>query len=313
MSERHAVEVENLWRVYGSRGEDRAALKGIDLEIPVGTTFGLLGPNGAGKTTLCKILSTVLLPTRGSVRVFGYETKRQDRDIRREVAVAFGGERGLYGRLTVQQNLEYWGALSGLRRRKGRSRANDLMELFGLAERRSERVDKLSRGIKQRVHLARALMSTPRLLLLDEPTAGLDPVAELAFRELIREHVAPTCTILLTTHNLTEAEALSDHVALMNEGEILLRGTPTELAGAVNLRDRVIVNGPVPESLTVGDGIVAIRAVSAKETAIEVATELALTKVTRALLDAGSNRFRVVEPSLSDIYLTALGKRGMAA
>jgi ABC-2 type transport system ATP-binding protein len=156
-----AVEVEQVTRVFEPRRKRDArvvALDGVSLEIPPGEIHGLLGPNGAGKTTLVKILATVLVPTSGRARVLGHDVVEEARSVRPLIGIVFGGERGLYWRLTGRQNLEYWGALYKLSTSRARSRAQELLERVGLADKADERVEQYSRGMKQRLHLARGLV-----------------------------------------------------------------------------------------------------------------------------------------------------------
>ena len=230
-----AVCVRELHRSYPAprgwrgRGAPTEALRGVDLDVAEGEVHGLLGPNGAGKTTLCRILSTVLLPSSGSVRVFGYDVTRHTAAVRPRIGVVFGGERGLYPRLTGRQNLHFWAALYGLAPHRGREVSERLLERVGLSQRADERVECYSRGMRQRLHLARGLVGNPALLLLDEPTAGMDPVAALRFRALVAELRDEGRALLLATHNLAEAEQLCDRVTVIDRGRALASGLPEHL------------------------------------------------------------------------------------
>src|SRR6266581_95022 len=188
VDDRPAVEVEEIIRIFTPRKRPAVtALDGVSLTIPVGEVHGLLGPNGAGKTTLVKILSTVLLPTGGRAFVCGHDVVAETKAVRPLIGIVFGGERGLYTRLSARKNLEYWGALYRLSGSEIRSRSNALLERVGLTERADQRVEEFSRGMKQRLHLARGLMGDARVLFLDEPTTGMDPLAAREFRALIGE------------------------------------------------------------------------------------------------------------------------------
>ena len=188
-----AISTQNLRREFITgkgirrRGVTTTALDNMDLAIAVGEIHGLLGPNGAGKTTLCKILSTVLLPTSGTATVAGSDVVSEVGQVRRRMGIVFGGDHGLYRRLTARRNLRYWGALHRLTTRETNERAELLLERVGLVDVTDERVETFSRGMKQRLHLARGLMSDPEVLLLDEPTTGMDPVAARDFRAMAKE------------------------------------------------------------------------------------------------------------------------------
>jgi ABC-2 type transport system ATP-binding protein len=226
-------------RTWRGRGEPIEALRGLDLDIARGEIHGLLGPNGAGKTTLCRILATVLLPSSGSVQVLGYDVIRQATSVRRSIGVVFGGDKGLYPRLTGRQNLRFWAALHGLSPAEGRAVSKRLLQRVGLSERADERVEGYSRGMRQRLHLARGIVGDPALVLLDEPTSGMDPVAAIEFRTFVTELRDEGRTLLLATHNMAEAEQLCDRVTLIDQGCALASGSPQRLmldAGVVSLR-----------------------------------------------------------------------------
>src|SRR2546421_9150287 len=244
MSGVQAVEVQEIRRFFPPRKrEPVTALDRVSLAIPVGEVHGLLGPNGAGKTTLVKILSTVLLPTSGRATVLGHDVVADARAVRPQIGIVFGGERGLYWRLTGRQNLEYWGALYNLTRKQIRERTEMLLDLVGLAERADERVETYSRGMKQRLHLARGLIGEARVLFLDEPTTWMIPLAAREFRALIAELRGEGRTILLATHDMAEAEALCDRVTLIDRGAILATEPPRALGRVISRFQRIDVEG----------------------------------------------------------------------
>lgn len=217
-----ALNVSDLTRSFEvHRSNPRVALDSVSLSLAPGGVHALLGPNGAGKTTLCRIASTVLLPSTGTVEVLGHHVVAEANKVRRLIAIVFGGDRGLYDRLTAEENLWFWCSMYGLRRRTARDRTSELLQRMGLGSRAKERVETFSRGMKQRLHLARGLVSDPRLLILDEPTVGMDPVSAREFRSLVAELRAEGRTILLTTHDLYEAEDLADTVTVIDRGRIL--------------------------------------------------------------------------------------------
>ncbi len=228
------VECSDLVRVYSTRGitgrrREFAALKDLNLAITRGSVFGLLGPNGAGKTTTVRILSTLLTPSSGSARVMGYDVRSQARQVRRNIGFILGGDRGLYGRITGEQNLRYFGALNHLSPRDCRQRSAQLLERVGLTEHARTPVENYSRGMKQRLHIARGLLMDPPVLFLDEPTIGLDPIGAQELRNYVPELAAEGKTILLTTHYMAEADMLCDTIAIINRGELAAMGTPDDI------------------------------------------------------------------------------------
>jgi ABC-2 type transport system ATP-binding protein len=235
-----AIEVRDLARTYRSRRSLRKrsqisieALRGVSFEVEHGELFGLLGPNGAGKTTTIKILTTLLLPSSGSARVLGFDPAHEAREVRGRIGYVFGGDRGLYDRLSALDNLRYFADLYKVPPARRKRRIAELLELVGLTGRERERVETYSRGMRQRLHIARGLLHDPEILFLDEPTIGLDPVGALELRETIAGLKSAGKTILLTTHYMFEADALCDRIAVIAGGSIIAAGTPSDLKAAV--------------------------------------------------------------------------------
>ena len=316
----HAVEVRQLDRVFKGRRKapDVVALDGVDLAIPAGEVHGLLGPNGAGKTTLCKILSTVLLPTSGRASVAGHDVVQETAAVRRTIGIVFGGERGLYTRLTARQNLEFWAAMYGLRGKALRRRVDVMLGRIGLAERADDRVEGFSRGMKQRLHLARGLIGDPRVVLLDEPTTGMDPVAAREFRSLLHRLRDDGRTILLTTHDMAEAEAVCDRVTLIDNGHLLATERPAALSGWISTYTRVdardVPADQLPQLIIELRDIPGVANVQPTQPAgIRVETEAAdaAPQVIRHLLDAGVNNVATSTPDLEEVYLHIIGERGL--
>jgi len=229
------------------------ALKGVDIEIPRGTIFGLLGPNGAGKTTFLAILATLLTPDRGTVKVLGMDVVTQAKEIRRRINMSSGHANFLWS-LTLRENLEFYCMLYGLRGRELRLRTDELLDLFDLNEFKSVRFESCSTGTKQRLALAKALVNTPEVLFLDEPTVGLDPDVSQRIRKGIKElHETKSMTILLTTHNMAEAEELCEEIVLIKDGRVWIRGMASEIKEKMHLGDmvriRIMDTAPVPDLL----------------------------------------------------------------
>src|SRR3954453_2870076 len=205
------------------------AVRGISFEVGEGELFGLLGPNGAGKTTTIKMLITLLLPTGGEARVLGFDVVRDAREVRKRIGYVFGGERGLYERLSGLDNLRYFAELYGVPPRDQKRRIAELVDLVGLTGREKERVEAYSRGMRQRLHIARGLLHDPPVVFLDEPTIGVDPVGARELRALIASLAQGGKTVLLTTHYMFEADSLCNRIAVISKGEIVAQGTPQQL------------------------------------------------------------------------------------
>ena len=293
------------------------AVRGVSFAIEPGELFGLLGPNGAGKTTTIKMLITLLLPTSGSATILGLDVVRDAREVRRQIGYVFGGDRGLYERLSALDNLRYFAELYAVPARDQRARIGELLELVGLTGREKERVEGFSRGMRQRLHIARGLLHDPALLFLDEPSIGIDPVGARELRQTIAGLRDQGKTILLTTHYMFEADELCDRIAVIRTGELVAQGTPAQLkarvtagsvvevetfsgVGETDVRGRVGVVGALPgvRSVVVDDGAVGETLVVHVEPGADV---------TAAVLGAlrGIRVGRVVtrEPTLEDAYV----------
>jgi linearmycin/streptolysin S transport system ATP-binding protein len=238
MGSEERVQCVDLARAFGSF----EAVRGISLEIHAGETFGLLGPNGAGKTTTLSMLSTLLEPTRGDVVVFGASVVRQPAEVRRRVGLA-PQQISLYPTFTAQENLDFFGVLHGVPSDVRRRRADELLELVGLATRRDDQVHTYSGGMQRRLNLACSMIHHPRLLLLDEPTAGVDPQSRENLFEVIRRIASSGTTIVYTTHYMEEAERLCDRIAILDEGRIAAVGTQQELLGIIGMGQVIQLRG----------------------------------------------------------------------
>lgn len=238
----NAIRAQGLFKTFQSgwlRPRRRPVLRDLHLTIPQGAIFGILGPNGAGKTTLISILATLLLPDAGTVQVLGLDVRRQAGKVRRRINLASGAAKFIWS-LSVEENLRFYGRLYGLWGRTLADRLEEMVTLFDLRQYRHSPFETLSSGLKQRLALAKALMSRPELLFLDEPTNGLDPLAAQHTREeILRLNRQTGVTIILTTHNLREAEQLCQAVGFLGEGRILAHGNIRALQRQLGLGDRV--------------------------------------------------------------------------
>ena len=242
------IEVRDLRRDYVThRGiirrkkETIRAVRGISFEVARGEIFGLLGQNGAGKTTTIKMLTTLLAPTGGICRVLGYDTFGQEKHIRRRINFIFGGELGVYRRLSARDNLRYFANLYLLDKREREARIEGILRLVDLWDRADDLAETFSKGMIQRLQIARGLINDPEILFMDEPTVGLDPLGAHMLRDIIRRLRDEGRTVLLTTHYLPEAEGLCGRMVILNKGRIVASGTPAEVrGGAATLEDAYI-------------------------------------------------------------------------
>jgi ABC-2 type transport system ATP-binding protein len=314
-----AIEVEELVRTYRSRKgtfrrrrTDVEALRGISFEVERGELFGLLGPNGAGKTTTIKILTTLLLPTAGSARVLGFDPAREPGKVRPRIGHVFGGDRGMYDRLSALDNLRYFADLYRVPVREKRTRIAELLELVGLTGRERERVETYSRGMRQRLHIARGLLHDPEILFLDEPTIGLDPLGAREVRETVAALRTQGKTILLTTHYMYEADELCQRIAVIAEGKLAAAGTPQELKARV--RDRTVVevetfgvDEAVLERLRLLEGVASVATETREQAVVVLVQSRSGSELVQRLLREldGTSVGRVItrEPTLEDAYV----------
>ncbi|WP_405809328.1 ABC transporter ATP-binding protein [Streptomyces sp. NBC_01520] len=313
------VEVNNLKRSYRTRtgifSRERKvvdAVRGVNFTIEQGELFGLLGPNGAGKTTTIKMLTTLLLPTEGSAKVLGHDVVTSARQVRRDIGYVFGGDRGLYDRLSAWDNLRYFAELYGLPPATQRARIGELLELVGLAGREKERVEGFSRGMKQRLHIARGLLHDPELIFLDEPSIGIDPVGARELRGTIARLKESGKTILLTTHYMFEADELCDRIAVIQNGGIVAEGKPDELKKRVSAGRVLEVEtfGLAEGELEAVRALAGVRSVAVEEREttqvlnIQAEADAEITsEVLAALTATRVGRVAWREPTLEDAYV----------
>ena len=240
----NAIEADMLTKTFVTKTgpflrKKKKQLRAVDdvsFSIPQGQIFSLLGPNGAGKTTTIKILATLLIPDGGTARVMGHDAVKQEFAVRKMLTAVLPGERTLYWKLTVRENLYYFGSLYGMPRKSLRPVVDRLLADFELVEKEGVLVEKLSTGQRQKAVLCRALLPEPSVILLDEPTLGLDPVSAKNLRETIKKIQDRGTTILLTTHYMYEADELSDRVAIIDGGKIVCLDTPENLKQDLNVK-----------------------------------------------------------------------------
>jgi ABC-2 type transport system ATP-binding protein len=315
-------EKRGLWP-FAKKAEPQwlTAVDGVSLQIPAGEVFGLLGPNGAGKSTTIRMLCTLLEPTSGAARVAGYDVVAQADMVRQNLGTVLAGERSIYWKLTGRENLGYFAALYHIPPQAARQRVNELLERMELTARADELVEKYSTGMKQRIVLARALLARPPILLLDEPTLGLDPQAARKVRELVKELKSEGHTILLTTHYMEEADQLSDRIGIIDQGRIIALDTPAALKQSIGQKDAIRLEvagwqGAMGETLQQVGGV---ERLVTRYLGTDSVWEVNLqTSDSREVLPAviervGRHGARVVnlniaQPSLEDVFINLTGK-----
>jgi ABC-2 type transport system ATP-binding protein len=319
-----AIEAGDLVRTYKTstgvfrrRAIEVEAVRGVSFEVAEGELFGLLGPNGAGKTTTIKMLITLLIPTAGFARVLGYDVVKDAREVRKRIGYVFGGERGLYERLSGLDNLRYFAELYAVPPREQRGRIAELLELVGLTGREKERVEGYSRGMRQRLHIARGLLHDPPVVFLDEPTIGVDPVGARELRRTIAALTEAGKTVLLTTHYMFEADDLCDRIAVINKGQIVAEGTPRVLKEIV--ADRTVVeieafgvSESAIERLRRATGVTSVSVEErgqAQVLLVQSSKGLELTQSLLGMLDGATvGRVAAREPTLEDAYVALVGE-----
>ncbi|WP_207696107.1 ABC-2 type transport system ATP-binding protein [Enterococcus sp. DIV0212c] len=229
------INIKNLKVVYGNK---KVAVNEVTFDVNEGEIFGILGPNGAGKTSLIKSMATMLLPTEGSIHTFGIDSEKFSKEIRSKINFVYGGEQGFYPRLTSKEYLSYFCSLYGKSSKESSDLIKKILTEVRLEQSQDLEIYKYSKGMKQRLHLARSLINNPRILFLDEPTVGLDPEGVSSLRKLIGEISHSGITIILCTHDIMEAQELCDRIAFFSDGKISSIDTPKKMIQ--NMSDKII-------------------------------------------------------------------------
>ena len=299
-----AVEVRDVVFRY----DHKAALAGISFDVPSASIFGLLGPNGSGKTTLFRILSTLLVPEDGSIKIFGIDVVKQPLEARKQIGVVFQSQ-SLDNRLTIQENLVHQGHMYGMRGEILSQRIDEVLERVRLTDRRNERIATLSGGLRRRADLAKGLLHSPRLLLLDEPSTGVDPNARLAFWQYLEElRASESVTVLLTTHLMDEASGC-DHLVILDEGHLIREGTPSELTSEVGGEVVVLVTSTPAEIISVLNQQFSVQDVNVDGNVIRFEHPEAAKWAVKLMhgFEDSIESVKISKPSLEDVFIHHTG------
>jgi ABC-2 type transport system ATP-binding protein len=302
-----AVEAREISKVYRTfSGKETVILKDINLDIGQDEIFGILGPNGSGKTTLISILSTLIYPDKGRFRILGHDWPRETETIRKLINISTAKPNFPWS-LSVKENLRYSGMLYGMYGSDLERSVEEQMSAFELNEYANQQFENLSTGLKQRLSLAKAMLNSPRLLFLDEPTTGLDPEIAMKTRSLIMEiHQENKVSIVITTHYMPEAEMLCDRIAFLRRGEIVALDTPQNLKNALKLGERIIIKyeGSVDlVSVENMPGVMSIRASPGQAEIVMDRSYGTMGSIIKIFSEAEITDIGIKEPDLEDVFL----------
>lgn len=315
------IVVENLTRSFVSvegvlkkEKKQVEAIKGISFEVKRGEIFGLLGPNGAGKTTTIKILTTLLAPSSGTAKILGFDAFGGEKHIRSKINFVFGGERSLYWRLSAEDNLKYFADLYLIPRRDQEELIDSLLKKVKLYDVKARKVESYSKGMKQRLQIARALLNSPEVLFLDEPTIGLDPVGARDLRDIIRQISSDGTTVLLTTHYMQEAEELCDRIAMIRDGDLVALNSVDGLKSMINQPTKLRVSSErfteleqsVLKNLQTVDKVVQLE----KSNFIDIFSAEADTVLSEIVKRFGREKIKgiqILDVNLEDVYVEMVG------
>ncbi|MGB3715294.1 MAG: ABC transporter ATP-binding protein [Candidatus Promineifilaceae bacterium] len=305
-----AIRVEGLYRHFG----DTKAVDGISFTTERGEIFSLLGPNGAGKSTTLSILACLLQPDRGEAWVMGHSVTEDPRDVKAAIGVV-PQEIALYEDLSARENLIFWGKMYGMRGSPLKQRVDEVLDLVGLTKRQKERVGKYSGGMKRRVNLAIALLHKPPLIIMDEPTVGIDPQSRRHILDGVKELNREGISVLYTTHYMEEAQELSNHIAIMDEGKLVATGTHEELVEIVGEQDRIDLHlSHEPESVLDSwrelKGVSQVSATDSSASLLVDDSNRVLPQVFEVATSAGLRitSVEIQEPNLETVFLHLTGR-----
>jgi ABC-2 type transport system ATP-binding protein len=305
-----AIQIQNLQKCFG----EFVAVKRGNFEVQQGEIFSLLGPNGAGKSTTISMLSCLLPPSGGEAYVMGHSVVREAQEVKASIGVV-PQEIALYPDLSARENLDFWGRMYGLRGAALAKRVDEVLEIIGLADRQKDRVDKFSGGMKRRVNIGAALLHKPAVIIMDEPTVGIDPQSRRHILDNVKELNTWGMTVLYTTHYMEEAQELSDHIAIMDQGEVIACGTHNDLVKLVGELDRidVVINDQSEKVISDWQAIAGVHRVSAENGHLTVLAEDSNLVLPHLFESATQAKVRITsveiqEPNLEAVFLHLTGK-----
>jgi ABC-2 type transport system ATP-binding protein len=314
------VEAHDLGRIFKVKNQTPVvALEKIDLEVQEGEIFGVLGPNGAGKTTTIRILSTLLLPTRGWAKVNGFDVATEAEKVRHVINMASGAEKAGYDFITAKKNLWFFSQLYGIPSEVAEKRINELSEMLGLSKYLDRKFYALSTGYRQRATIARAFVNEPRVVFLDEPTIGLDVMTALSIRDFLKIQAKEKGrTVILATHNMAEAESICDRVAIIDRGKVIATGTPDTLKRSLGAPPLVMEIQPPPKTLEVLSSLKGVRGYTSSideerglaTVQVVVDDEDAVVIAVRAMKESGYNVLTSWRRSatIEEVFVSLVGK-----
>jgi ABC-2 type transport system ATP-binding protein len=306
----NAIQVQDLHKNFG----EVYAVKGVAFDVPSGEIFSLLGPNGAGKSTIISMLSCLLRPTQGDALVMGHAITRAPQAVKASIGVV-PQDIALYPDLSARENLNFWGKMYGLRGEPLASRVDEVLEIIGLTGRQHGKVGTFSGGMKRRVNIGAALLHRPEVIIMDEPTVGIDPQSRRHILDNVKELNRQGMTVLYTTHYMEEAQELSDHIAIMDQGQIIAHGTHDELVKIVGELDRLAltINTESEQIMTRWQATEGVQKISAQNGNLTLLVEDSNMVLPRLFESATQDGVRITsldiqEPNLEAVFLHLTGR-----
>ena len=310
MNNDKAIQIQNLHKSF----EEVYAVQGVSFDVQAGEIFSLLGPNGAGKSTIISMLACLLEPTQGDALVMGHSILREPMAVKAAIGV-IPQDIALYEDLSARENLNFWGKMYGLRGAALRQRVDEVLEVIGLTERQKGRVDKFSGGMKRRLNIGIALLHKPQVIIMDEPTVGIDPQTRRNILDNVKELNQQGMTVLYTTHYMEEAQELSDHIAIMDQGQVIAQGTHDELVKIVGELDRIDLtisaeSGRVLERWQATEGVHQVSPTDGQLTLLVDDSNVVLPRLFESATQAGVRitSVEIQEPNLEAVFLHLTGR-----